>query len=213
MCAAMKRRILCIGDSNTWGYIPVRGGRFDESVRWPCRLGAKLGEKYAVIEEGMNGRTTVFEDLIEPCVAAANYIYPCLVSQFPLDLIVIMLGTNDTKERYQVCANQIARGMREVLYRVEDACRRKGAVPKVLLLSPPHITSCEGWDDFTEESIRKTWKLGEQYRLIADECGCEFLDAAPIVGDEGVGEDGVHLNAEGHRRLAETVGTYILNYN
>ena len=98
----MGKRILCIGDSNTWGYIPGSGERYEKNVRWTGKLAQMLGENYEVIEEGMNGRTTAFTDKIEPGTAALDYLYPCLISQFPLDYIIVMLGTNDTKTRYGV---------------------------------------------------------------------------------------------------------------
>lgn len=94
----MGKRILCIGDSNTWGYIPGSGERYEKNVRWTGKLAQTLGENYEVIEEGMNGRTTAFTDKIEPGTAALDYLYPCLISQFPLDYIIVMLGTNDTKD-------------------------------------------------------------------------------------------------------------------
>ena len=56
----MKKRIVCFGDSNTWGYIPVTGERYDETIRWPARLQEMLGyERCTVVEEGLTGRTTV----------------------------------------------------------------------------------------------------------------------------------------------------------
>ena len=86
----MGKRILCIGDSNTWGYIPGSGERYEKNVRWTGKLAQTLGENYEVIEEGMNGRTTAFTDKIEPGTAAWDYLYPCLISQFPLEYIIVM---------------------------------------------------------------------------------------------------------------------------
>ena len=111
----MGKRILCIGDSNTWGYIPGSGERYEKNVRWAGKLAQILGENYEVIEEGMNGRTTAFTDKIEPGTSALDYLYPCLISQFPLDYIIVMLGTNDTKTRYGVNIVEIGYGLDEVL--------------------------------------------------------------------------------------------------
>lgn len=207
----MKKRILCIGDSNTWGYIPGAGGRYEENVRWTGRLASALGPEYVVIEEGMNGRTTVFSDWIEPGVSALEYIYPCLISQFPLDDIVIMLGTNDAKQRYHVSANEIGRGMDQVLLRIEDICRRKGRMPRLLLIAPAPLRPGAGWDDYTAESSEKVRKLSGEYQELAAAHACRFLDAAKIVGEAGLGMDGVHLNEEGHRRLAEAVKKIIFS--
>ena len=125
----MGKRILCIGDSNTWGYIPGSGERYEKNVRWTGKLAQTLGENYEVIEEGMNGRTTAFTDKIEPGTAALDYLYPCLISQFPLDYIIVMLGTNDTKTRYGVNTVEIGYGLDEVLLKIEETCSGKSQTP------------------------------------------------------------------------------------
>lgn len=100
----MKKRILCFGDSNTWGYM-VTGGRFDEDVRWPMRLQTLLGEDFRVIEEGFNGRTCVFDDPVEGGYKSGlDYLPACVMSHSPLDLVIIMLGTNDMKKRFGMTA-------------------------------------------------------------------------------------------------------------
>ena len=86
----MKKRILCFGDSNTWGYM-TSGGRFDEETRWPMRLEKLLGPEYTVIEEGFNGRTCVFDDPIEGGYKSGlTYLPPCVMSHSPLDLVILM---------------------------------------------------------------------------------------------------------------------------
>ncbi len=92
------KTILCYGDSNTYGYDPVSGGRFDHNIRWPGVLRNDLGDGWWVIEEGCGGRTTVWEDPIERHKDGSAYLPACLHSHGPLDLIVIMLGTNDLKQ-------------------------------------------------------------------------------------------------------------------
>lgn len=204
----MKKRILCIGDSNTWGYIPGVGERYDEETRWTGILARKLGEAYAVIEEGMNGRTTAFCDRIEPGVCALDYVHPCLISQFPLDGIVIMLGTNDTKTRYHVNALEIGYGLDEVLLRIEDTCRRKNQKPKVLVMAPAVLLPKSEWEEFDPSSARKSALLGKEYEEIARAHGCSYLNAEEIIGENGIGCDGIHLTPDGHSRLAEAVATF-----
>ena len=87
-----------MGDSNTWGYDAETNGRFPDDVRWTGRLSERLGDSYTVIEEGLSGRTTVFEDPLNEGMSALPYLYPCLMSHAPLDYMVVMLGTNDCKE-------------------------------------------------------------------------------------------------------------------
>ena len=111
------RHVLIYGDSNTWGYIPVSRSRYDGDTRWPGVLQKILGKGYRVIEEGLNGRTTVLEDPLQKGRNGSTYLLPCLESHRPLDLVVIMLGTNDMKHRYGVSAEEIAMGM-EVLIKI-----------------------------------------------------------------------------------------------
>lgn len=112
----MKRHVICLGDSNTHGYCGAQegetlcGGRFSEAERWPCLLQRALGEEYLVIEEGLCGRTTVFPDPLEPGLDAISYLRPCLLSHAPVSLLILMLGTNDTKERFGLSAEEIAVG-------------------------------------------------------------------------------------------------------
>ena len=101
----MKKHILCLGDSNTHGYCADpndcadHGIRFNEDERWTCRLQKALGDEYLVTEEGLSGRTTVFDDPLYEHLSALDYLYPCLKSHEPVSLLIVMLGTNDTKQR------------------------------------------------------------------------------------------------------------------
>ena len=113
----MKKHIVCLGDSNTHGYCadPVdtedHGIRFTENERWTCLLQKGLGEEYLISEEGLSGRTTVFQDPLHESMDALSVAYPILKSHEFVDLLIIMLGTNDTKERFSVGAPGIAAGM------------------------------------------------------------------------------------------------------
>ena len=107
----MKKHIICYGDSNTHGYCAMNDGRFDENERWTCLLQKSLGEDYLILEEGLSGRTTSFRDPVFEGLSGLDYLYPCLMSHEPVDLLVIMLGTNDTKERFSAGAPAIGLGM------------------------------------------------------------------------------------------------------
>ena len=127
------KEILCFGDSNTHGYMPGLGTRYPIEQRWSGLLGKLLGDGYHVVEEGMDGRTTAFEDDLQPWRSALGYIGPCVKTHAPLDLIIIMLGTNDSKTRYGVSAEEIGFGMQELIQRIETFFRynagRAGACP------------------------------------------------------------------------------------
>lgn len=128
-----ERVVLCYGDSNTYGWIPVAGGRFPRDVRWPGVLAAQLGDGWHVIEEGLGGRTTIFDDPILPGRNGKTYLEPCLLSHEPVDVVVIALGTNDLKVRFAASAADIARGV-AVLAEVALA-----TAPKVLALGLPTL--------------------------------------------------------------------------
>ena len=104
------KTILCYGDSNTWGYDPANQTRYPRDVRWPGVLRNGLGDGYIVIEEGLNGRTTVWDDPIELDKNGATYLRPCIQTHKPLDFVIIMLGTNDLKTRFSLPAYDIASG-------------------------------------------------------------------------------------------------------
>ena len=96
------KKIVCFGDSNTHGYNSKNGGRFSENERWTKLLDKYLGEEYDIAEEGLEGRTACFEDPLFEGLCGYNYIYPCIMTHKPIDLLIIMLGTNDVKERFSV---------------------------------------------------------------------------------------------------------------
>ena len=107
--------ILCFGDSNTWGYKPDKTGRFDENTRWTALLQKKLGPEYHIIEEGLCGRTTVFHDELREGRRGLDMIGVTVEMHDPLDLVIIMLGTNDCKTRYGASASVIAKGLDQVI--------------------------------------------------------------------------------------------------
>ncbi|MBQ4217150.1 MAG: acylhydrolase, partial [Clostridiales bacterium] len=109
------KTVLCYGDSNTYGYDPATGGRYDADTRWPCVLGRILGDGYEVVEEGCNGRTTVFDDPNDDWKIGLDYIKGIVCSHRPVDILVIMLGSNDMKICYGASCEDIAEGMRAVV--------------------------------------------------------------------------------------------------
>ena len=200
----MKKRILCFGDSNTWGAVPQEGTRHPEKVRWTGLLQELLGEDYQVIEEGYRGRTTVFDDEVKGRLSGLKYFGPCCDSQSPLDLVILMLGTNDLKTRFGVNAWTIASGFRRFLNTL-NTISMEGSRPKVLLVAPIKIDPAykeneEFHDMFGEHADERSCKFAEAYRVFAEKNGLEYLDASLY----GVASkrDGIHMEAESHRSIA-----------
>ena len=136
----MRKHVICFGDSNTHGYCAMTNGRFNEDERWTCLLSKKLGDDFLVIEEGLSGRTTCFDDPIHEGLCGLDYIYPCLMSHEPVDLLIIMLGTNDTKERFGSSAACIALGLKRLAEKAAAAKEAwRGGHPEILLVVPQNI--------------------------------------------------------------------------
>lgn len=194
-------RVLCFGDSNTWGYIPGVGKRYESHVRWSGRLAQEPGVEVA--EEGLNGRTTVFASAGEEERIGLNYIFSCVMSHVPLDYVVIMLGTNDTKIRYGASADRIAQGVQQIIAAIRAAVKSRKHHPKIIIISPAPMKILPGPNDFDEESARKIKELEPELERLAQKEQCEFMRASDYVKE--VGADGVHFTPENHEALYRAV--------
>ena len=203
------KTILCYGDSNTWGYDPATQTRFARDKRWTGVLRLALGEQYLVIEEGLNGRTTVWDDPIERHKNGATYLPPCLESHLPLDLVIIMLGTNDLKTRFSVPAYDIANSAGVLVDIVRASITRPmdGVVLQVLLLAPPIVTRLSDFAEMFSDAEEKSRRFGKHYRRVAEEKGCAFLDASTIVTCSDL--DGIHFEEGEHRKLGLAVAAKV----
>ena len=206
----MKKHIVCFGDSNTHGYRAEDRGRFDEEQRWPCLLQKGLGEEYLVLEEGLSGRTTCFEDPISEGLSGLDSIYPCLMSHEPVDLLIIMLGTNDTKERFGSSSVCIAMGLKRLIDKAKSVqdCWRDGR-PNILVVTPQNIgreyAETEAAGTMGRGCAEKSQELGAEFRKIAELTDCHYLDANAVVTEGPNRIDFMHLTREGHRQLAEAL--------
>jgi lysophospholipase L1-like esterase len=202
------KRILCYGDSNTWGCNPATYERFDESTRWPRVLGQTLGSGYEVIEEGLGGRTTVWDDPIEGYKNGREYLIPCLESHRPLDLVIILLGTNDLKKRFSLSAFDIAQGA-GVLVRVVQTSQsgRGGQSPTVLLLAPPPLATLSEYAEMFEGAESRSHKFSVHYERVAKELGCAYLDTAQVIVSSPL--DGIHLEGQEHRKLGKALAAKV----
>jgi len=198
------KRILCYGDSNTWGYNPVTQDRFDKHERWTGPLSQALGSNYDVIEEGLNGRTTVWDDPIEGYKNGREYLIPCLETHKPLDLVIIFLGVNDLKKRFSLSAYDIAEGARVLVQIVQksNAGIMNGA-PKVLLMAPPPVGKLSAFAEIFEGAGAKSQKLAEHYSRVAVESGCHFPDTSTVIVSSDL--DGIHFEQSEHAKLGQAV--------
>lgn len=202
------KTILCYGDSNTWGYTPATAERYGRDERWPGVLRNSLGEGYLVIEEGLNGRTTVWDDPIEGYKNGKEYLIPCLETHRPIDLVIIMLGTNDLKKRFSLSAFDIAQGAKVLVDIVQrSSAGSNGSAPDVLLLAPPPVAKLSEFAEMFEGAEAKSQKLSQHYRQIAEELGSHLLDTSEVIVSSDI--DGIHFEVDEHRKLGEAVASLV----
>ncbi|MBR4573426.1 MAG: acylhydrolase [Lachnospiraceae bacterium] len=204
------KRIVCFGDSNTYGYNPETGGRYGEDIRWPKVLQKLLGDEYEIIEEGQNGRTIANEDPWEGGTKCGmDYVLPMLETKRP-DLLAIMLGSNDLKSKFNLPAPDIAGSLITMIMKIRGYCEHYIGCPdmKILIIAPPALS--EPFSEsyfatfFDEESVvGKSIELAKWYELVAKEHGCYFLNVTKEVSAGSV--DHLHLDPKGHEKMAQLV--------
>jgi lysophospholipase L1-like esterase len=198
------KTIVCYGDSNTWGADPSGSGRFGYDTRWTGVLRNELGAGFRVVEEGLNGRTTTVDDPIYPWKNGRDYLMPCLESHHPIDLITIMLGTNDLKGRLNRSASDIAESAGALAkMAAQSPFGVNGAGPKVLLIAPPPITIVPRYDEMFAGGQEKSKKFARYYQEMAAWQGVDFLDAGAVIRSSEV--DGIHFDAEEHAKLGKAI--------
>ena len=225
------KTILCYGDSNTWGYNP-RGGRYDYTIRWPTVMASLLNNKsssaisggsaegsgisgsgdcsYWVVEEGLNGRTTCLEDPIEGDRNGLRQLIPILRSHRPLDLVIIMLGTNDLKRRFNPGPFEISRGAQLVAKAaMASECGIGDGAPKVLMVCIAPLVKADAFAQIIDpHAVEISRKLAPFYKACAGECGAAFFDAGTVVTSCSPA-DGIHWEAEDHRRFGKAMAAEV----
>jgi lysophospholipase L1-like esterase len=210
--------VLCFGDSNTWGYDPVATAkslspvRHPAEIRWTGVMAMDLGSGYRVIEEGQNGRTTVHED---PTAWASRnartYLPSCLESQKPLDLVILMLGTNDLKTMFGLSPSEIASGVSMLLRIIAQSdVGPNGKAPKTLLVCPPAIGDLSPLPELASKlagARDKSLRLPAYFSAVAKQHQASFLNAQEIVLPSP--EDGIHLDAKEHRALGRALAAEV----
>jgi lysophospholipase L1-like esterase len=220
-CFADPYRIVAYGDSITYGFIPNANPpstRFAPENRWPGVLQKELGSNYQVIEEALDGRTTDALDPGSPISGAqldgSAYLPACLASHLPIDLVIIMLGTNDLKPVFHRTPMRIAIGAAHLIDLVNTLNGGVGTSygnPKVLLICPPPLNPIieQGpvFGEMFKGGLEKSQKLPELYEAVAKMGGAEFLNAGAVVSTDGV--DGLHLTGESEQKLGAAVAAKV----
>lgn len=207
-----RKSILCFGDSLTWGWIPVEQGaptlRYPFEQRWTGVMAAHLGDGYHIVEEGLSARTTTADDPNDPRLNGSQYLPSAIASHLPLDLVIIMLGTNDTKPFFNRAPYDIAYGMAKLVGQVLTGGGGVGTsypAPKCLVVAPPPLTPMPHlyFQGMFGGGHEKTAQLGQQYRAMADFMKVDFLDAGDVVTTDGC--DGIHFTAQNNLDLGKAI--------
>lgn len=196
--------ILCFGDSNTYGLIPGTKDRYSREIRWTGILQIRLREKgYHIIEEGLCGRTTVFEDELRDGRRGSALLPVLLEAHHPLDIVILMLGTNDCKSYYKASADVIGRGIEKLIQQVKASNNHM----KILLVSPillgEKVWRKEYDPEFNKESIQTSIQLKAVYQEIADKYSIEFLAASEVAEASEIDQE--HIDAASHKMLADAI--------
>ncbi len=201
MTAATQKTVLAFGDSLTWGAAPDSGRRHDHGDRWPNVLATGLRGLVRVIEEGLGGRTTAFDDYTAAYDRNGSRVLPILLaSHSPLDLVIIMLGTNDLKPHICGSAFGAAQGMNRLVEVARTFPFGLEPQPEVLVVAPPLFRLREGGEaPRGDRDVEESRRLATAYREVADAFGCAFFDAATVATASPI--DGVHLDAEQTRAI------------
>ena len=201
------KKIICFGDSNTWGYDAAGGGRLKK--RWPVVLKELLGEEYQVVEEGQNGRTIACADPWEwGTKAGIDYVLPMIETSMPFDDLIIMLGSNDLKKKFHLPAGDIAGSLQNMLMHLKSHLNyHLGVNPRIIVISPVCLgDKCLTGpfaDFFSEDSVVQSHKLAYWYELVAKQFDVLFFDASKVAQAGDI--DGLHMDEANHGKLAKAL--------
>lgn len=211
------KQVLCYGDSNTWGFNPIDGSRFLLQERWPGILQDSLGPEFHIVEDGINGRTTVWDDpYVGDFKNGLKGLKYSLNAHKPLDLIVLMLGSNDLNytdaEGTQKGLFQIMNLLCNCENAFKDTTRGSSPFwrsnPMVLLVAPitrhPSAVSRMANGQFLYD---ESTKLGALVKSLAKEFNMPFLDASAIAQPSEI--DTLHMDKENHYLLANSIASAI----
>ena len=209
---AEKKRIMCYADSLTWGWVPVENAvptrRYPFEQRWTGVMAAELGDGYEIVEEALSGRTTAVDDPTDPRLNGASYLPSALASHLPLDLVILFLGTNDTKVYFNRSPFEIAAGVSILIDQIAKSAGGVGTAypaPQVLLVAPPPLgTFQHTWfAELFRGGLEKSAELARHYEALATFLGIPFINAGEVTSTGGV--DGIHFTAENNEALGKAL--------
>lgn len=201
------KRILCYGDSNTYGYNPKDGSRYNKATRWTALLAKFLSNDYEVIEEGCNNRTGFVDNPCGLLQSAQKHLPVCLNGYQDIDLIILSIGTNDLQISFHVSLELIERGLLDLILTV----KKFNPATKIIIIPPvilgKEILTGSFSHQFDLNSINKSKQIGFTFKQIAQKEGYEFVDFNEFVWPSK--EDGLHYDKEAHLLIAKNLAEFI----
>ncbi len=195
-------RVLCYGDSNTWGYNPVNGLRLSENERWTGVLRRALGEGFEVIEDGQNGRAVLGND---------SSFLDSVKFHSPFDVAVIFLGINDICFEKETRIESLSSGIDQMITLLQSpAAGPEPARPEIILMSAIPVHTAQIEDGLFELEAEKVLRYGEVLRDLAARRGCGFIDTGRIIHSSAL--DGIHIEAPEHKQLGRFTADYIHSF-
>ncbi|MES2630684.1 MAG: GDSL-type esterase/lipase family protein [Patescibacteria group bacterium] len=204
-----SKRILAYGDSLTWGRIANQFERYDVDTRWTGVLQSELGDDYDVIEEGLRGRFLAGENPFVPNRDGLAQFGPILASHFPLDLVIIMLGTNDTNSKANKSTDEIARGLYNYFQEINKwVTEFQVSKPRILVISPPLIDDTRLKENsMFEGATSKSQNFAQEFEKVANDQGVFYFDSSVYAPQDG--EDGVHISGESQQSLGKNLAPFV----
>ena len=199
------KKILCYGDSNTFGYNPFDSSRFDEKTRWTALLQENLGSDFEIIEEGACDRTGIADNDKGFLYSAQRHFPKMITKTKNVDLLILAIGTNDLQFKYDLTVHQFENGLEKLIVTAKNNVRRIILIPPVIL----HENVLEGFFkfQFDETSVSKSKKIGKIYRKLSNIYGLDYFDLNDFVKPSNA--DGLHYDSEGHKIISTKLSDYI----
>jgi lysophospholipase L1-like esterase len=201
------KTMLCYGDSNTWGCVPLStwadNARYEAARRWPNVMQKALGEDWQGIAEGLLGRTPCMNPVEGGHMSGLAYLRPCLESHRPIDLVVLMLGTNDFKRRFSLDGEDVAQGLERLILETARRDVFGGEPPRILVVCPPPIDAVSLFMTMFATADLRSRQLAPLLRDVASAHGAGFLNAGDIIRSSPI--DGIHLSEHAQVALGRAV--------
>lgn len=201
------KRIVCYGDSNTFGYCPADGSRYDENVRWTSLLQKNLGSEYKVINEGMCDRTGFVSNPKGYMFSAPTHFPNLIKNSKEIDYLILWIGTNDLQFQYNIDIETAEKGLEYLIKTAKTKAKKIIIIPSIIL----NEKILEGYFvcQFDKVSIIKSKEILKIYKKLARMYDLEFFDVNEYVKPSDI--DGLHYDENSHKILANKLAQLFLS--